>query len=146
MNIEMKEVDAAVVLPIRQKVLREGKPIEMCKMPGDELSSSIHLGLFYENKLAGIATLMVDAHPDFPDLSQLRLRGMAVLPEFQKKQLGKLLIEEAINISQKKHADILWFNARETAIGFYEKFDFSVKGNGFLIEDVGNHFLMYKEL
>ncbi|MDQ7917489.1 GNAT family N-acetyltransferase [Mesonia sp. MT50] len=146
MNIEIKEVDVAVVLSIRQEVLRNGKPIRMCKMQGDELPSSIHLGLFYENKLAGITSLMVEAHPEFPDLSQLRLRGMAVLPEFQKKKLGKLLMEEAISVSQKKHADILWFNAREAAVGFYEKFGFSVRGNLFNIKDVGDHFLMYKEL
>lgn len=146
MNIEIKEVDAAVVLPIRQEVLRKGKPLNLCKMQGDELQSSIHLGLFYEDKLAGIATLMADAHPDFPDLSQLRLRGMAVLPEFQKKQLGKLLIEEAIHMAKKKNVSLLWFNARVLAVEFYEKFGFSVKGNLFSIEGVGNHFLMYKEL
>lgn len=146
MKIEIKEVDVAVILPIRQKVLREGKPIEMCKMPGDNLESSVHLGLYCENELTGIASLMVDAHPDFPDLSQLRLRGMAVLPKFQKKKLGELLIEETVTIAEKNHANLLWFNAREAAVGFYEKFGFSVKGNRFFIEDVGNHFLMYKKL
>lgn len=147
MNIQIREVESNTVLPIRQKVLRVGKALEFCKMPGDDDNSTIHLGLYFNNVLAGIATLMIDDHPDFSfKNSQLRLRGMAVLPDYQKKQLGNLLLEKAIEIAKSQNYKILWFNAREIAVGFYQKFGFSVKGNVFMIEDVGPHFLMYKSL
>jgi len=147
LNIQIREVESNTVLPIRQKVLRDGKALKFCKMPGDDDNSTIHLGLYFNNVLAGIATLMIDDHPDFSfKNSQLRLRGMAVLPDHQKKQLGNLLLEKAIQIAKSQNYKILWFNAREIAVGFYQKFGFSVKGNIFMIEDVGPHFLMYKSL
>lgn len=146
MNIQIKEVDVAAILPIRQKVLRDGKALEFCEMPGDNLPSTTHLGIYYNDKLVGIASLMKDNHPDFSNNSQLRLRGMAVLQDYQKKQLGKLLLEEAVHTAKAKKYDILWFNARNIAVEFYKKFNFSVKGDLFMMEDVGPHFLMYKKL
>jgi hypothetical protein len=40
--------------------------------------------------------------------------------------------------------ELLWFNARETAVPFYEKLGCTKKGASFEIPEIGLHFLMYK--
>ncbi|MGB3776426.1 MAG: GNAT family N-acetyltransferase, partial [Leeuwenhoekiella sp.] len=78
--------------------------------------------------------------------SQYRLRGMAVLPAYRGKDYGKKLIAEGEKILRERGVAVLWFNAREIAVGFYEKLDFKIVGESFEIPTVGSHYVMYKKL
>jgi hypothetical protein len=40
----------------------------------------------------------------------------------------------------------MWFNARETAIGFYEKSKYQKVGDGFKIADIGIHYVLFKKM
>ena len=50
------------------------------------------------------------------------------------------------HIIQKYNCNLLWFNARETAVDFYKKMGYTVIGESFIINDIGTHFVMYKKL
>lgn len=146
MRIEIKPITANQVLPVRQKVLRAGRPIQEAIFDGDEKKTTLHLAAFQEEQILGVATFLKMKHEAFPAKNQYRLRGMAVLPEYQGQQLGKKILEEGINLLTQDHTDLLWFNARTSAAGFYKKNGFLIKGEPFDIPDVGEHVLMYKNL
>ena len=41
---------------------------------------------------------------------------------------------------------LIWFNARENAVSFYEKLHYIKIGAPFAIADIGLHYLMKKEM
>jgi predicted GNAT family N-acyltransferase len=144
LKVEIKEVTIEDILPLRQEVLRNGKPLEECFFDGDSSINTIHLALFINKKIIGAATLLNDSHKNFTFESQIRLRGMAIKPNVQKIGLGKRLLHHIEKESKKKAPVLLWFNARTTAVDFYKKEGFLVEGKEFNMNGVGPHFLMYK--
>lgn len=77
---------------------------------------------------------------------QYQLRGMAILEQYQKQHYGKYLLEEAIETLKTKSVDLIWCNARESAINFYLKQGFTIKGSSFDIPKIGPHYLMFKNI
>jgi len=72
---------------------------------------------------------------------------MAILQDYQGKELGQKLIQHCENfLLGLRKGVLIWFNVRESAIGFYEKLEYKIAGNAFDIEDAGKHFLMFKRL
>ncbi|WP_447635090.1 GNAT family N-acetyltransferase [Flavobacterium microcysteis] len=142
----IKEIPALETFSVRQPVLRPGKSIESCHFEGDNLESTKHFGLFSNEKLAGIASLFEHPTPFLKEKSQFQLRGMAVLPEFQKQGLGEALVKHAENDALERGGKIIWFNAREIAVAFYKKLGYEIIGEPFDIADIGKHYVMYKKL
>ena len=143
-KITLKEINYLGTFPVRSAVLRQGKPIETCFFLGDDAVDTTHFGLFNENKLIGVASLFKKNNENFDQKNQFQLRGMAILKEYQSSGFGKLLIEEIFNFIKINQTELLWFNARETAVPFYEKQGCIKKGASFEIPEIGSHFLMYK--
>jgi len=142
----IKEITALETFSVRQPVLRPGKNIETCHFEGDNLETTKHFGYFEENYLAGIASLFKSNSDLFQDKEQFQLRGMAVLSDFQKKGIGEKLVNYAESDAKNRNADLIWFNAREIAVPFYEKLGYKIIGQPFKIGDVGKHFVMFKRL
>jgi GNAT superfamily N-acetyltransferase len=141
---KVKKITYLDTFPVRSAVLRQGKPIETCFFLGDDDVKTIHFGLFLENSLIGVASLFAVKNENFESNTQYQLRGMAVLNEYQGLGYGKFLLEEVSKLIANKKADILWFNARESAVKFYQNLGFSVLGNSFEIPEIGTHFVMFK--
>ena len=110
----------------------------------DDDETTIHLGLFNEEKLIAITSLFKVNSTEFKEPKQYQLRGMAVLEEFRKYGLGTLLINEAEKICIEKNTEVLWFNARESAVPFYLKLNYKTFGTKFEINGIGPHYKMYK--
>ncbi|WP_395044601.1 GNAT family N-acetyltransferase [Flavobacterium sp.] len=144
--IKINQISFKDTFPIRHAVLRAGKPIETCLFEGDDKETTTHFGLFVNKKITGVASVYKNKNNTFIVSNQLQIRGMAVLEEAQKLGYGKLLILECERLAKTQNANLIWFNAREKAITFYEKLAYKKHGNSFLIADVGIHFLMTKEL
>ena len=144
MNHSIKQFTAINTYPVRHLVLRAGKPIESCHFDGDELQSTHHFGYFIEDRLLGVISLFEVRHPTFDAQKSFQIRGMAVLTTHQKKGIGEALVLEAEAFCKKQETDIIWFNARTAAVGFYEKMGYETIGSEFEIKEVGPHFLMFK--
>jgi ribosomal protein S18 acetylase RimI-like enzyme len=71
---------------------------------------------------------------------------MAVLEQHQKKGFGEALLKYCENQIRSNNVKIIWFNARETAIGFYEKAAYQKIGTGFEIADIGTHYVLFKKI
>ena len=141
------EIPASAVYSIRQPVLRPGRPFTECVFEGDTSAKTLHLGLFMDENLIGVASFMKNSNPLFKDAEQYQLRGMAVLSEFKGQGFGtSLLIEGEEKLKNLVSHPFLWFNARDYAIGFYEKFGYKTKGIKFDIPGVCEHIVMFKLL
>jgi GNAT superfamily N-acetyltransferase len=127
-------------------VLRAGRPLESCYYPKDDDAGTFHLGVFVDQRLVGVATYVVDPHPQLAARQPYRLRGMAVLPEYQGLGLGRALIDAAYPRLTASGCDLLWFTAREEAVGFYERQGFARFGEFYDEPLLGPHLVMYKRL
>ena len=144
-NFTVKQITTAETYAVRHPVLRAGRPVETCAMPGDDAEDTFHLGLFDAEKLIGVVTFMNAAKPQFTG-KQYQLRGMAVLDTYQGKGLGNLLVAEGEQRLKQLGYDLLWCNARIKALNFYTHKDFKIEGKPFEIEPIGTHYLLYKKL
>lgn len=145
MNI-IKEIPSKETYIVRQPVLRKGKPIESCIFEGDDLNTTHHFGLFDNEELTGIISLFRQTNTIFADENQAQIRGMAVLDSHQKKGFGEALVKHCENYCKETNTDLIWFNARTSAVGFYKKMNYQIIGKPFDIKDVGEHYLMFKKL
>jgi len=140
----IKEIPALETFSVRHPVLRPRKNIETCHFDGDNLESTRHFGLFIDDELAGVASLFKSNSDLFQEKEQFQLRGMAVLEKFQKKGIGESLVKYAEENAKSRSGKLIWFNAREVAVRFYEKMGYQIIGEPFDIGDIGKHFVMYK--
>ena len=143
MSKKIRVVDVEEVYPIRSQVLRPSQPIESCYYSEDSKSGVFHLLAEKGGEAVGIASFYPESHPEFNDVNSWRLRGMATIPEVRGLGLGKALLEEGLKQCEKRGANVLWCNARTSALAFYRKLNFDIKGEEFMIKNIGPHFLMY---
>ena len=144
--MEIKKISSSATYPVRHEVLRKGKTIETCQFKGDDDENTVHFGLYQKEQLIGIISIFKEPSILFSEKNQLQIRGMAVLEEFQGKGFGAELVKAAENYCINQNVDLIWFNAREKAVPFYKKLDYTSIGDSFLIPDVGIHFAMYKKI
>ena len=143
--LSIRKISSKETYEVRHPVLREGRPIEDCVFDHDDEPYTFHLGLYILDELLGVITYIKQDHPEFNG-NQYQLRGMAVLKGYRKRGFGNLLIEKGEEILIHRNASMVWCNAREIAVNFYEKHDFIKIGKPFVIPKIGLHFAMYKSL
>lgn len=144
--IEIKNIDFTATFSVRHPVLRDGKPIESCFFDGDDLKTTVHFGLFYDKKIVGVISIFKNKNAIFNAQNQFQIRGMAVLKECQGKNFGKQLLHQAEQHVIAQKGNLIWFNARENAVPFYQNSGYEILGNSFEIKDIGTHYIMYKNL
>ena len=144
--ITLKEITASATFPVRHSVLRKGKPIETCSFDNDDNPTTKHFGLFDNDELKGIVSVFEKKNQLFNKVKQFQIRGMAVLENTQGYGFGKMLMLEAEKYCKAANGSIIWFNARENAVGFYENLGYRISGTSFDIAGIGMHYVMFKEL
>ena len=146
--MKVLRITALDTYQIRQKVLVPDHSLAKAKFENDDDEDvSFHLGAFVDGKLVSVASFFYERNSLFPDQHQYRLRGMATLPDYQNQGLSSELLNMAFPIIKQNFCSLLWCEARESAIGFYEKVGFK-KTNDlvFQIDDIGPHVLMMKPI
>lgn len=71
---------------------------------------------------------------------------MAILKRFQGQGLGQKILSFGENFLKEKNVKIIWCNAREVALKFYQQNGYQISGAPFPIGDIGLHYLMFKNL
>lgn len=145
-NYTIKIINSLDTHIVRHPVLRKGKPIESCIFSGDDLDTTIHLGLFLNKKLIGVCTFLKSNLNLLSASSQFQLRGMAILENFQGNGFGNIILNYGEAFLKKKNTKIIWCNARKVAANFYKKNGYQTIGDPFNIESIGLHYIMYKTL
>lgn len=142
----IRKISAQETITVRHPVLRKGKPIESCSFEGDNLISTQHFGLYESDILQGVISLFENNNSLFEEKQQVQIRGMAVLENNQGKGFGRLLVNHSEQILMTQKIQLIWFNARENAVGFYQKMGYKIIGNAFDIPGIGIHYVMWKNL
>jgi GNAT superfamily N-acetyltransferase len=146
-NFKVKFIVSAETIDLRLRILRPGQPRENCIYTNDDQQNTFHLAVVNEeNKIICNGTFMQEAHSEFSDaVFPFRLRGMATDTAYQKQGLGRKIIEAAEVELKKRNCDLLWFNARVSAEGFYKKLGYISIQKIFDIPLAGPHKVMFKK-
>lgn len=150
-SAKIQFISAEDAIDLRSRILRPGQPLENCHYPGDHSESALHLGICFDvdgkTQVLCNGTFLQESHANWPmAVLPYRLRGMATDTPFNGQGLGRALLEFAQTELKKRNCDLLWFNARTSALGFYEKLGFSVVSDIFEIPGAGPHRVMFKWL
>lgn len=145
--LKIKKIGASETYAVRQPVLRPGSPVSDCIFEGDLSPETFHLGSFKGEDLIGVASFMKKQNALFLQPIQYQLRGMAVLPDFKGQGLGAALLKAGETELKKIDPSVLlWFNARNYAVGFYKKFGYQTIGTEFDVPGVCPHIVMFQQL
>lgn len=140
--MQVKQIDAKDTYRVRSTMLRPGLELTHCHFDGDFDDLTFHLGAFDGDNLASVASFYLRSNEAFKEEYQYQLRGMATLPDYQKRGFSRSLLKTAFPLIKANHVNLLWCNARETAVEFYKKAGFEIKSEKFEIEGIGPHYLM----
>lgn len=138
------EISAQETYPLRSLVLRNSLLTAPCPFDGDLDKTTHHFACVFENEIVAIVSFYKRNNDSFGNKTMVQLRGMATHPTFSGLGFGKNLIKFSIGFFHSK-VQIIWCNAREIAIPFYEKLGFRPIGDKFEIQNIGTHILMYYE-
>jgi len=136
------------IIGLRHRLLRAGLPADAAQFPGDNDTSTWHIGLFYsfppvENApLVSCASFMLNSYKEEP---AWQLRGMCTETAFQGRGFGgRLLACVEVAIVENSKVRRFWCNARVPAIPFYERHSWLADSEEFDIPTAGPHRKMVK--
>ena len=125
--LEIKEIKPSETLDLRHRILSPDKFIDSIILAEDD--SGQHFGLFKNAQLISVISLFIEN-----DAAQFR--KFATETSEQNKGYGSILLKHIIEESLKNEVKNIWCNARISALGFYEKFDFKVVSEKWIKNDV----------
>ncbi len=140
----VKKITAKDTYFLRKEVLRKGIDLPF-EFKGDLDIKTFHLGVYDFEELVCVGTFMKNNIPELKE-EQYQLRGMATSLTSRGKGYGKLLLNYATKELEKRGINFLWCNARENALVFYQKNEFKIIGDSFIVNKVGLHYKMYKSI
>jgi GNAT superfamily N-acetyltransferase len=144
--METRPITAQEARTVRLPVLRAGMPPDSAILDHDDDPATHHFGAFDGDRLVGVATFFPEPCPVRPGPRGWRLRGMATLPDVQRRGAGRALVAEGVRVAAAAGSDLMWCNARTTARGFYELLGFVAIGDQIDLPPAGPHYLMIKDL
>ena len=138
-GLRVCELIAAETFALRRAVLRNGDESATVHVSLDDEPTSLHVGVKDERgKVVAVSSYHRSPCAYRPDASRpYQLRWMATDPAFQFQGLGEAVIRDAISRLRTAGADLVWANARDTAVDFYLRIGFiAVPGSGHMNEEI----------
>ncbi|MBI1837457.1 MAG: GNAT family N-acetyltransferase [Flavobacteriia bacterium] len=134
------EIEWNAYYALRYDVLRKplNQPLGSERNEGDLIG--LHFALYDTMKLMAIARL------DEVDFSTCQVRFVAVSKEAQGKGYGKLIMAEVEKEGRAKGYTKMVLHARDYALEFYKKLDYSLIRESYKLFDVLQHYEMFKKL
>lgn len=143
-TITVEQVDAATTYPLRARVLRPGRPVEIS---GDDDPTTFHLAA---RTIDGTVVGVVRFHPVLCPWREAdapwQLRGMATDSRVRGLGAGRALVAEGLIRVASLAGDLVWCDARAAAVGFYERMGFTVVTGEYRVGPIGPHLGMVMEL
>lgn len=133
--IAIRRIAASDTIALRDAVLRPGLPPGGSHYPGDDALDTLHLGAyvggFPDQTLIAVATLCREPMPGEESTSSWRLRGMAMLPEYRGRGIGKELAQRCIIYAAEQGGTLVWCTSRIATVPFYRALGFIEFGGTF---------------
>ncbi len=127
------------MIALRLEILRKPQGLTFTDEELAKEKDDILIGAFEDDTMLACCLLTK------VDNSTVKLRQMAVQNNLQGKGIGASIMSFAETVARDRGYKKLMMHARDSAIGFYEKFDFKVKGDEFIEVNVPHH-VMEKRL
>lgn len=127
------------MISLRYDLLRKPLQLEFEQQELENEKDDILIGAFEEERMLGCCLLTKI------DNSCVRLRQMAVQNNLQGKGIGAAMINFAENVARDHGYKLLMMHARLSAIGFYKKMGYLVRGDQFQELSIPHH-VMEKKL
>ncbi len=137
-QIDHGSKEYAQVVALRHAILREPLGLSFSKEELEREKDNIHIAVFEDDDLLGCCMLTV-VNPQ-----TLQLRQMAVKNNLQRKGIGASIMTFAETLSRDKGYRTIIMHARDTAIGFYEKFGYKIVGEPFIEVNLPHHIMQKK--
>jgi GNAT superfamily N-acetyltransferase len=128
---EVVTISAEQTHPVRLAVLRSDTPTKEVRFAEDESPGAVHLGVRVDGELVATSTWVPRDAPDGTGPA-VQLRGMATVGWLQGRGAGAALIAAGCAHARAIGATVVWANARDRALAFYEREGFVVVGDGFV--------------
>jgi len=107
----------------------------------DELEDrAIHIMACDGNKIVGVARL------HFNSKEEAQIRYMAVDESYRRRGIGSMMLRRLEEIAREKGASHIVLNARENAVGFYEKNGYKIVKKSYVLFGEIQHYKMMKNL
>ena len=123
----------------RWKLLRKPLGLEKGSEQDGLENTAFHIAAFNNENIIAVGRAQIEKN------SSARIRYMAVNKEYRKRGIGSRVLEELEIIAKEKMAKSCWLHARDTAIRFYTKNNYEIKGEANSELEIP-HFRMEKEL
>ncbi len=120
--MKIVELNWQDTLPIRHKVLWPNEVPEFCVVEGD--SEALHFGVIINEQIVCVASV-------YTDVKSARLRKFATLSQFQGQGIGSCMLNHLVSKLKAQGINYLWFDARGSAVGFYNRLGFNTTGELF---------------
>jgi predicted GNAT family N-acyltransferase len=127
------------MIQLRHAILRQPLGLSFSKEELEKEKNNILIASFDDDEMLGCCMLTP------VDKETLQLRQMAVPDKLQGKGIGASIMSFAESLARDKGYKSMIMHARNTAIGFYEKFGYKTKGKEFYEVNIP-HLLMEKKL
>lgn len=136
----LKAVALSVILNLRHRVLRAGKPIAAANFEGDDLSTTFHYAAFANAEATEPLCCVTYNESTWEGERAFQLRGMATDPKYRDQGIAsRLLAFTEKDLYEKTKVRHFWCNARASAVEFYKKQGWVVISDEFMIDGVGLH-------
>ena len=143
-TITIEQVEAADTYPLRAQELRQGRPLEM---DGDDAPYALHLAARIDGgEIVGVVRFHPRDCPWREGEGSWQLRGMATDPRVRGLGAGRALVAEGLSRIAARGGQLVWCDARRSAVGFYERLGFSSVTEDYDLRPVGLHRGMIIEL
>jgi predicted GNAT family N-acyltransferase len=124
------------MIQLRSQILRQPLGLSFSPEELEKEKNDILIAAFDDDDMLGCCMLCP------VDNNTLRLRQMAVNNNLQGKGIGASIMSFAENIARDKGYKNMMMHARDSAIGFYEKFGYKVMGDEFIEVNVPHHVMV----
>jgi predicted GNAT family N-acyltransferase len=108
----------------------------------DELEASSHhvIACNDDDSVIGVGRLQFNTD------KQAQIRYMAVEPAHEGHGIGRQIVLALEAIARRHNCERIMLDAREPAVGFYEKLGYEIKTKSYLLFDSIQHYRMQKTL
>jgi GNAT superfamily N-acetyltransferase len=142
-------VPRSATVPLRQTVLRVGRPVAESDYPGDDDPRTLHLGArtTVDGPLVAVGSVLPQAPPwDEARSPAWRIRGMAVTDEARGGGAGTAVLARLLDHVRAQGGGLVWCSARIRAVPLYERAGLERRGREFDAPFIGRHVHMWADV
>lgn len=143
--LTFRQCSAKEIWPIRFETLILGTKRHSPEFPGDLSPTTVHFGAF--PSIGGAVACVTFLESAWQGEPAWQLRGMGVRRSCRGQGIGrKLLLSCLLHLRARDERRLVWCNAREVAVAFYQANGFQIEGPEFSMPNIGPHFRMWRRL